>query len=109
MVAVLIDTPHFKFPFKLTTDGTRAMVVEQDSDEEIMDCLEVLLSTQPGERIELPDYGVPDQAFRENGLDPVVVSDAVRQWEERAEIFIETGVIENLAQTVTINYRRRES
>lgn len=80
-----IDTPHLKFPFHLQADGTSAMYTEQDSDDDIMDCVEILLRTERGSRIEVPDYGIPDQVFREAGADYEVIEEAISEWEPRAD------------------------
>lgn len=101
----MIETPHFKFPFSFTPDGARVQVTEQDSDDEVMDCLEVLLLTEQGERIELPDYGIQEQDFRLNGIDAVAVTNSVHQWEPRASILLETSPIEDLVQTNRLNFR----
>lgn len=59
-------------------------MTEQDSDDEIMDCVEVLFSTEVGERQEIPDYGIPDMTFRQGGIDENVLTAALSEWEPRA-------------------------
>lgn len=100
-----IDTPHFKFPFQFTTAGDRIQYVEQDSDDEIIDCIEVLLSTEQGERIELPDYGIADQTFRENGVDTGHIMAQIRKYEERADVTLEPHQIQALVQRVGVMLR----
>lgn len=100
-----IETPHFKFPFQFTPAGDRIQYAEQDSDDEIIDCIEVLLSTSIGERIELPDYGIADQVFRENGVDTGHIMAQIRKYEERADIQLEPDVIKDLVQKVTVVFR----
>lgn len=100
-----IETPHFKFPFQFTADGSRLQVVEQDSDDEIVDCVEVLISTLQGERIELPDYGIQDQAFRQGGVDTGHILAQIRKFEERASIQLEPHQIQDLIQRVSVIYR----
>src|SRR4051794_22468029 len=101
----MTEIPHFKLPFQLAADGTRAQVVEQDSDDEILDCIEVLLSTTQGERIEIPDYGIRDQAFRQHGADTAHILAQIRKYEERADINLAPGVIQELVQRVDVEYR----
>lgn len=100
-----VDVPHFKFPFQLTSDGSRVQVTKQDSDEEIMDCIEVLLATEVGERVEMTDYGILDQVFRENGVDVAHIMSQIRIFEERANVQLEPSQIEHLIQNVTVAYR----
>ncbi len=45
------------FPFRLASDGTIA--VETNPDRQIDQHVRALIGTQPGERVMLPDYGVP--------------------------------------------------
>jgi phage baseplate assembly protein W len=95
------DIPKLAFPF------ARGAYREQDSDEEIIDCVEVLLSTNRGERIEVPDYGLPDQAFREGGASQEQIVATINEWEDRADISVErTGseldaLIDRLRVTVS--------
>lgn len=91
MVALMaiVDTPKLAFPLRLDTNGARALVHEQGTDEEIMDCVEVLLSTEVGERVEVPDYGISPQEFREGGASREELIEAIRIWEDRAEVTIE--------------------
>lgn len=50
------------FPFAL--DGTGAVAtVEQDSDAEIDQHIALAMLTRPGERIQVPTFGVADPAF----------------------------------------------
>lgn len=100
-----VETPHFKFPFRFSSTGTRIQYVEQDSDDEILDCIEVLLSTTQGERIELPDYGIADQVFRENGVNSAHILAQIRKYEERADVQLEPHQIRNLIQKVSVVYR----
>ena len=84
-------SPHFAIPFKIGIVGhgtPTALVTEQDSSEEIMDCVEVILRYEQGYRIEKPTFGVPDQTFAEPGPDPIRMNEAISQWEPRAETVI---------------------
>lgn len=82
----MVDIPHLAVP--LRTDGTGAMaVLEQDSVEDITQCCAVLLATTIGDRVEVPDYGIPELAFRtEAPLEAIAA--AVEEWEPRADLDI---------------------
>jgi hypothetical protein len=59
----LPDPRHFAFPFRfetLRTGRTRAVSTEQDTPEEIADCVEVCIRTVAGERATLAGFGRPD-------------------------------------------------
>lgn len=78
-----IQVPDFAFPLRLGTGSDFAMV-EQDSVDEIMQSVEVLLSTTRGSRVELPEYGIDDPSF--TGVDLQDISDAIVDWEPRASV-----------------------
>ncbi len=86
MVAVVneVDIPHFAFPFRFGADGA-AQVVNQDDAQEIEQGVVVLVLTELGERLEVPEFGVPDLAFT-NDLDLTTISEAAAEWDERAEV-----------------------
>lgn len=50
------------FPFQLDPTGSVASV-EQDSDAEIDQQIALAMLTRPGERIQVPTFGVADPAF----------------------------------------------
>lgn len=91
-----IKTPKLAFPFQ------RGSYHEQGSDDEIFDCIEVLLSTELGEREEVPDYGVPDQAFRQNGADIGAILEVVDEWEPRAAVSIQREALEDFVDQLTV-------
>lgn len=76
------QVPHLALPFRFADTG--AVVVDQDSDEEIFYCCEAILRCPQGHRIERPDFGLPDQTFRQGGADPAAVQAALDRWEPRA-------------------------
>lgn len=94
----MTDIPHFKTPFQII--GGKVAVVEQDSDDDILACVETVLRTTIGDRIEEPEFGVEDTTFTtstehiENE-----VREAINEWEPRAETIPEAR-IENLVATV---------
>jgi phage baseplate assembly protein W len=100
-----VITPHFDFPFRRSGSGRSAVYVEQDSDEEVMDCVEVLLRTPVGSREEIPDYGTPDYVFRQGGVEISDLTGTIEHWEPRAGALLETDGIVNMAQTVRIRMR----
>src|SRR5689334_8573327 len=77
--------PHFAYPFRLSARG--ADVLEQDSMDEISQCVQMLVSTNLGTRIELPDYGIPDQTFvADDQVNTAVIRAQCSTWEPRAEV-----------------------
>lgn len=78
------QVPHFRWPFRIDPDGTAA-VVEQDSADDVTQCVQVLLATRPGERVELPEYGTPDPVFAVATQHAEILA-AAERWEPRATL-----------------------
>lgn len=102
-----LDAPHFRFPFRLNASGTEPIVADQDEDDEILDSVTVVIATLPGSRIDLPDFGLEEQAFIEGGADPAQVLQSIKVWEPRAVLILERDDISfpDYAQHVRLNYR----
>lgn len=77
----MASIPHLKLPFTILPDGTAA-VVQQDSLDDVVQCVNVLVATPVGSRVELPAYGVPDATF--GRVTSAQISKAISTWEPRA-------------------------
>ena len=79
--------PHLRVPFGLDLRG-RAAIVDQDTDEEILQTVRVLLATRVGERAALPSYGLEDPVFFDFGEAPSEdeVIELVAEEEPRASV-----------------------
>jgi phage baseplate assembly protein W len=64
----------------------RVKEVEQDSDEHVMSCLEVILRCPIGFRDELPDFGWAWPEFRSIPIDLSELEASLRRWEPRATL-----------------------
>lgn len=110
MRAAQVDTPHFSLPFRLASDGRSVSVEEQDSVEEIRDCVELVLRFPVGSRAELPEFGTPDLTFRQadaDGIDVADVEAAVETWEPRVDVLIEDApdLLDETARNVAVRMR----
>lgn len=79
--------PHFDIPFRMV--GNHAAVNDQDTIEDVDACVEAILRTHTGQRLEVPTFGVPDLTF---GLQPLKlgpVINAVLDQEPRASMVAE--------------------
>ena len=59
----MADYPHFSLPFRFDElrGGERTVsVTEQDSAEEVGDCVELILRTEQGQRQTMPGFGRPE-------------------------------------------------
>lgn len=80
--------PHLAYPLRLSAG--RLEVVEQDTVEDVRQCVYVLLRTPRGARPLAPDVGIDDPTFT-GGVDAPELAAELERQEERAEIEISTG------------------
>lgn len=94
-------TPHLTVPFHLA--GAAFAVVEQDSGTEIDQCIEAVLRTPEGTRVDAPGFGRPDTSFAQLGAAPSSQPyiAAVEQWEPRAEL-VGDARLDGLTEKITI-------
>lgn len=82
-----MDTPqHFSFPLRLGRDGSMK-TVEQDTPEDIVQCVEVILATPIGSRLELPAFGIPILEFGQPVPIQALVA-SIYTWEPRAAALV---------------------
>lgn len=87
-----VTAPHFAVPMTLLPDGT-VKVTEQNSDDEIMDCIKTILAYPIGSRVEAPEFGVPGMAFLEINQDiPNRIRQVLANWEPRADLVFSDDV-----------------
>lgn len=90
---------HPAFPFHIVNGAP--LSVEQDSVEEVAQAVSVLLLTSEGERQELPEYGVQDNAFQK--LPPLEhYRRQVERWEPRAIVEQTQGWVNGLDSLVSV-------
>ena len=101
-----IDTPHLNLPFALTGEhGTSVDVVDQDTPDDIANCVEAILRYTPGQRQMNPGFGVTDQTFRRDpDLDEI--RDQISEHEPRAAAAVE-DMSDELMQAQTIDEATR--
>jgi phage baseplate assembly protein W len=80
----MIDRPHFAFPFTRGADG-RVRCVEQDSDEHVMSCVNVIVRCPAGFRLDRPDFGIPWPEYRTT-FDASELDAAVSRLEPRSTL-----------------------
>jgi phage baseplate assembly protein W len=98
----LATVPHSALPFRI--ENGRVAEVEQDSVEEIEGCVEAILRTFVGTRIDAPDFGVPDESFVQQTPNPSaeVYIAAIEQAEPRARVLGSARLEELVTKHVTI-------
>lgn len=78
----MADFPHFALPFRFSNGA--AVVLEQDTTDEILSCVLAVILCPLGYRVELPTFGTPDLAFAEGVARADVIDTVVNEWEPRA-------------------------
>ncbi len=94
-----------KVPFRFISG--RADTVEQDSTEEISQCVSAILSTEVGSRHEKFNFGIPDLTFTTD-IDDSVIYEAIRFWEPRAEFHLSDEEIEDLTYRIRISLKEKQ-
>ena len=89
---------HFSFPF--TINGSAA-VVAQDSDAEVQQNVMVLVLTDVGERLEVPEFGISDPTFRTE-IDTEAIAEAAEVWDDRAKVLIASD-IDQMVRNIRLN------
>jgi phage baseplate assembly protein W len=69
------ENPHFAFPFQ------RGQVVEQDTLDHVMGCVELICRCPVGFRIERPDFGIVWHEYRLEVIPQGVMQSALREFE----------------------------
>ena len=100
--------PHFDIPFRFL-NNKRAAVTEQDTDAEIMDCVEAIVRYKHGDRPERIEFGIPDFTFHLPGIDGSLIQESIREFEPRADVQVGQTKIEDLIQSVVVRRPPRES
>jgi phage baseplate assembly protein W len=98
-------TPQFHMPFQVVNG--QITQIEQDSQREVEQCVEAILSTRIGSRLEEPEFGIPDQLFELLPPDPNVddVLAAIELWEPRARV-LGAAEVEEMTQRILIELER---
>lgn len=94
----MTDLPHFALPFRFANGA--AVVVEQDTTDEILTCELAILLCPVGFRVELPDFGIADPTFSQGVPDVSVIAAALTQWEPRSQEVV-SGQLDALDELIS--------
>lgn len=95
-----MNVPHFDYPFRFGGGGS-VVVVEQNSDKDVMNCIYAAVKTERGGRLYVPTFGIDDPTFSEAPLDLATIESQIRDSEPRANINT-AQEIEELIDTITV-------
>lgn len=88
-----ITVPHLAFPLRQAADGGLA-VVEQDTIDDVRQCVHVLLRTPIGARPLAPAVGVDDPTFS-SGVDGDELAARLEDQEPRATVSVSASVVDD--------------
>ena len=95
-----VEIPHLRWPLRIA-DG-QLQLVEQDTLEDVRQCVHLLLRTPLGARPLAPEVGIEDPTFTA-GVDADVLAGRLEEMEDRARITVDTtGVDEHGRQRVRV-------
>lgn len=82
-MAELPLVPHFDLPFRF--DGTQHVaVVDQDTLEDVGNCVQAIVRTAIGQRQEYPDFGITDITLQTQPINQAEILDQIIEFEPRA-------------------------
>lgn len=86
------DIPQrLAWPLRLNPVTGSLATVDQDSDDDIAQCIKALVLTRPGSRPDLPDMGVDDMTFGEQPVDLDQLRQALGRHEPRIGVLASTS------------------
>jgi hypothetical protein len=89
-----VTIPHFQYPF--TIQGNSAVVVEQQSYEEILSCVLAILACPVGTCPELPTFGYHDPTFQTGPPSANQLLADIQQWEPRADVTAVSAALDQI-------------
>jgi phage baseplate assembly protein W len=95
---VEVIRPHFDFPFSFDLGG-RPRVIEQDSYEDIRNCVYLAFLTERGTRQYVPEFGRTDPTFQNMPINQTRLEQEIHASEPRAGLSV-TQIIKDLTDTV---------
>jgi hypothetical protein len=79
-----VQIPHFDMPFRFAPGGS-VVTVEQNSQEDIDNCVEAIVRTPLGFRAYVPRFGIFDPAFEIQPINTDVINAQISLNEPRAQ------------------------
>lgn len=103
-----IDLPHFDLPFRFTGAGPAA-VVEQDTDEDVHNCVQAIVRTPIGWRPYVPKFGIDDPTFEVQPVNIRHIEEQILESEPRARTLVSQDIdrFDQLVSNVLIEVSSR--
>lgn len=78
-----VTIPHVTFPLTINRTTSAVSVAEQDSQQDILSCVRMILACPTGTCPEIPGFGRPDPTFSPVPVDTAGLAAAIQFWEPR--------------------------
>jgi len=91
--------PHLAVPLQVINGAF--VTVEQDTDDEVAQCVRNICAFERGYRIEDPDFGIADPTFTTMPIDTADISEALDAYEDRAMV----SIYQEIAPDGSVNIR----
>lgn len=95
----MADIPHLAVPLQVING--QFVTVEQDTDDEVAQCVRNICAFERGFRIEDPDFGIADPTFTTMPIDTDDIAIALEDYEDRAMVTI----FQEIAPDGSVNIR----
>lgn len=88
---------HFDLPFRFSPQGN-AVVVEQDTSEDIRNCVEAAVRTPIGTRFYVPEFGITDPTFSMSPISMKALQAQLQNSEPRARTELQEWITQLVAR-----------
>ena len=105
-----VTCPHFDIPFRFVPKNGAA-VVEQDTFNDVANCVEVICRTPFGFRLDNPDFGFPNLELMKQPILNDEVIQTVQNQEPRATLLMseQPDLIDAMIDRITVSIRSAQS
>lgn len=103
-----IENPEFAIPFTFDMANGGTIMVEQDSETDLVNRIWIALSYEPGMLTALPEFGIPSQVFRTDGADLGLIEKAIVKYVPEASELVERDPNWFMSLIDTVQVRRDE-
>lgn len=99
----MTDVPHLAVPLRVQNGQWE--YVEQDTEDEVAQCVRNICMFERGYRVEDPDFGIADPTFTIMPIDTSDISAAIEEYEDRAEVDIYQQISEDGRASIRLEVR----
>ena len=80
----MADIPHISLPIRIV--GRAYAVNDQDSEDDLVDCVQAICQFEREYRVEQPEFGILDPTFATMPINTNDIINQINKWEPRADV-----------------------